>query len=325
MMNEHLYGRIPSSDKTLSRIVQGTASFHVNHKSENMALLDAIFEMGLTTIDTARSYSAGYSERFIGEWMEKRSIREKVFILSKCCHPSQDRDRVTPYDISSDLHDSLARLRTDYIDLYLMHRDDTAVPVSILVDTMNEYLQAGKIRAYGGSNWKTARIKEANEYAKANGLVGFAASSPQFSLGVPVKEPWPGCVSVSGQSAEAERAWYAQQQMPLFTWSSLSAGFFSGRFNRQSRGPFDFWLDQVCYDAYFSEENFARLDRAKQLAAEKGLALPQLALAYVLSQPQPIFAVVGQRTPEELATNLEAVSCQLTADEIRWLENGEIK
>lgn len=323
-MNEALYGRIPSSDKPISRIVQGTAAFTLAAKAENIALLDAIFEMGCTAIDTAHSYSGGYSERFIGEWMQTRDNREAVFILSKGCHPSDDRKRVTPFDLTADLHDSLARLRTDYIDLYLMHRDDTAVPVGVLVDTMNAHLQAGKIRAYGGSNWTIARIQEANAYAAANGLVGFAASSPQFSLGVPTKPPWPDCETVSGAAEASGRAWYAQQQIPLFPWSSLAAGFFSGRFNRQSQGPYDFWLDNICYESYFSDDNFDRLDRANQMAAEKGLTLPQLALAYVLNQPQPIFALVGQRSPEEFAINLEAVACRLSVAELQWLENGKL-
>lgn len=323
-MNEALYGRLRFSQKPISRLVQGTASFKLDDKAKNMALLDAVFDMGCTIIDTAQSYAGGYSERFIGEWMQTRGNREQVFILSKCCHPTIDRTRVSTFDITADLHDSLARLRTDYIDLYLMHRDDTAVPVSVLVDTMNDHLQAGKILAYGGSNWTIARIKEANAYAAANGLVGFAASSPQFSLGVPTKPPWPGCETVSGSAETTGRAWYAEQQMPLFTWSSLASGFFSGRFNRESQGPFDFWLDQVCYEAYFSDDNFDRLDRARQMADEKGLSLPQLALAYVLSQPQPIFAVVGHRSAEEFAMNLEAVACQLSVAELQWLEQGEI-
>jgi aryl-alcohol dehydrogenase-like predicted oxidoreductase len=229
---------------------------------------------------------------------------------------------VTPYDITADLHDSLARLQTDYIDLYLLHRDDLAVPVSVLVDTFNEHLQAGKIQAYGGSNWTAVRVREANAYAAANGLVGMTAVSPQFSLAVPTQPPWPGCISVSGAAGQAERDWYASQHIPLFTWSSVASGFFSGRFRPDNLESFDFWLDKVCVDAYCTPDNFARLERASKLAAERGLTPMQVAVAYVLNAGPHIFAIIGSRSPAEYQMNLTAVNCTLTADEIRWLESG---
>lgn len=331
MITQMIYGRIPSqtghtNPKPVSRLVQGTASsVDSSNPAEALALFDAVFEMGCTAFDTAHSYSGGNSERILGEWMATRGNREQVFILSKCGHPNQDRQRVTPFDITADLHDSLARLRTEYIDLYLLHRDDTAVPVSVVVETFNEHLRAGKIRGYGGSNWTAARVREANDYAAVHGLVGFAASSPQFSLAVPAKPPWPDCVSISGEPGRADREWYASQRMPLFTWSSVAAGFFTGRFTPDNLDSFTFWLDRVCADAYCTPENFARLERTKQLAVEKELTPTQLALAYVLNQSPDIFALVGSRSPEEFAQNVTAVSCTLTETEMKWLETGDIE
>lgn len=326
-MTQMLYGRFPTqpdhpSAKPVSRLVQGSAFITAATIAEAKALFDAVFEMGCTAFDTAQSYSGGHSERALGDWMAARGNREQVFILSKCCHPNQDRDRVTPYDITADLHDSLARLKTDYIDLYLLHRDDTAVPVSVIVDTFNEHLQSGKIRAYGGSNWTAWRVQEANAYAVANGLVGLTAVSPQFSLAVPATPPWPGCISVSGAAGQAEREWYARQNIPLFTWSSVAAGFFSGRFTPENLDSFDFWLDKVCVDSYCTPDNFARLERAQQLAAERGLTPMQIAVAYVLNSSPHIFPIIGSRTPEEFKMNLTAVTCPLSPDEIRWLESG---
>jgi aryl-alcohol dehydrogenase-like predicted oxidoreductase len=217
----------------------------------------------------------------------------------------------------------LARLQTDYIDLYLLHRDDTAVPVSLIVDTFNEHLQADKIRAYGGSNWTAKRVQEANTYATANGLVGLTAVSPQFSLAVPSQPPWPGCISVSGPAGQTEREWYASQGIPLFTWSSVAAGFFSGRFTPDNLDSFTYWLDKVCVASYCVPENFARLERANHLAAERGLTATQIAVAYVLNVSPQIFPIIGSRTPAEFQMNLTAVSCTLSTDEIRWLESGD--
>jgi aryl-alcohol dehydrogenase-like predicted oxidoreductase len=202
----------------------------------------------------------------------------------------------------------------------LLHRDDPGVPVGPIVEVLNEHLAAGRIHVFGGSNWTPERIQAANEYAAAHGLVPFAASSPNFSLAEQVREPWPNCISISGPQGEAVRAWYGQNEMPLFTWSSLAGGFFSGRFTRDNLDSFETYLDKLCVESYCYEDNFKRLDRARQLAEEKGLTLPQVALAYVLSQPLNIFALVGCQSGAEFKANMEASQVRLTPAEIEWLE-----
>jgi aryl-alcohol dehydrogenase-like predicted oxidoreductase len=130
-------------------------------------------------------------------------------------------------------------------------------------------------------------------------------------------------VSISGDEGEKDRKWYEETRMPLFTWSSLAGGFFSGRFTRDNLDTFESYLDRLCVETYCQEENFGRLDRAEALAGEKGLAVPQVALAYVLDQPLEVFALVGCNTGEEFRANLEAGTVGLTPDELAWLENGE--
>ena len=132
------------------------------------------------------------SERMLGEWVRRRGIREEMVIIDKGAHTRAGQKRLTPADITADLHEGLSRLGTDYIDLYLLHRDDPAMGVGPIVEVLNEYLSAGRIRAFGGSNWTAGRIAEANDYAAAHGLVGFAASSPNLSLAVPRQVPWAG-------------------------------------------------------------------------------------------------------------------------------------
>lgn len=327
-MTEMSYGRMPQSNKQISKIVQGTAYFQEHSKAEHLDYLDKIYELGCTAVDTAHTYGRGTSERILGEWISSRGIRDNIFILGKGGHPSMDRDdRITTFDITSDLHDSLARLRTDHIDLYLMHRDSPILPVGVLVELFNDFIREGKILAYGGSNWTTERIAEANAYAAAHGLIGFAASSPQFSLAAPIKPPWPGCLTISGEDYAADRAWYADNNMPLFVWSSLAAGFFTGRFTPDNLDQFfqpdAFWLDRACAEAYCTPENFALLERTQQLGEQKGLAAIQIAVAYIVNHPLQPFAVMGCRAIDEFTTNLEAASTQLTAAEMAWLETGE--
>jgi aryl-alcohol dehydrogenase-like predicted oxidoreductase len=286
------------------------------------ALLDAVFEQGCTAFDTAHGYGAGDCERVLGLWLRDRGVRDQVAIVGKGAHPYDGRSRVTPADITSDLHESLERLQVDAIDLYLLHRDDPSVPVEPLIETLNEHLRAGKIRAFGGSNWSHERIQAANDYATARGLVPFVASSPNLSLAEQIRAPWEGCLSISGPRGQAARDWYAAHNMPVFAWSSLAGGFFSGRFRRDNLTAFESGIDKLCVDSYGSEANFARLDRAQELAVKKGATVPQIALAYVLGQPLEIFALVGCKSGAEYRENAAACAIHLTPKELAWLDGG---
>jgi aryl-alcohol dehydrogenase-like predicted oxidoreductase len=314
------YGNVPGVSKPISRIVHGSIGVSSKDIEGSFAILDAVFSMGCNAFDTAHVYGQGDNERTMGRWIASRGNRDKLVIIGKGAHHSQDRKRVTPFDITADIHDSLARFKFDYIDLYLLHRDDPSVPVGPIVEVLNEHHAAGRIHAFGGSNWSFERIQEANEYAAARGLVPFVASSPNFSLADQYREPWEGCISISGPQNSAIRAAYAASQMPLFTWSSLAGGFFSGRLRRDNLDSFEEYLDKLAVHSYAGEENFRRLDRAQELGDEKGLTIPQIALSYVLSQPLNIFALVGSRTPEEFKANLDASEVRLTDAECAYLD-----
>ena len=316
------YGAIPGVTKPVAHVVQGTIMLSSAERDRSFELLDEVFEQGGTTFDTAHVYGQGDVERTLGAWVNERGLREQVVIIGKGAHPMQGRQRVTPADIASDVGESLERLGTNYIDLYLLHRDDPSQPVGPIVEVLNEQQRAGNIHAFGGSNWSHTRVAEANAYAAEHNLTPFVASSPNMSLAVQLKAPWEGCLSLSGPAGDEARAWYAAQGMPLFTWSSLAGGFFSGRFKRDNLDSFSSYLDKLCAETYGSEENFGRLDRATQLANERGLSIAQVALAYVLSLPLDVYALVGCWTGAEFREAVQASEVQLTPDELSWLENG---
>jgi len=275
------YRHIADIDKPISQLVQGTMMINFKTLETSFDLLDAVVELGCTTFDTAHGYGNGDSERVLGQWLQERGLREKIVILDKGAHHNQDRKRVTPFDITAHIYDSLARLKTDYIDLYLLHRDNPAVPVGPIVEVLNEHKQAGRINAFGGSNWTHERIQEANAYAESHGLTSFIASSPNYSL---------------------------------------AGGFFSDRFRRDNLDTFESYLDKLCVESYCYEDNFERLDRTRLLAEEKGLTVPQIALAFILNQPLNIFALVGCRTKAEFKANAEAADLKLTPEELAWLD-----
>jgi aryl-alcohol dehydrogenase-like predicted oxidoreductase len=316
------YSEISGIDKPVPRVIQGGTMIGSDlDEAESFALLDQVFEMGCNALDTAHVYSKGNSERIIGRWIQDRGLREKLVIITKGAAHSEDRRRTTAFDIASDLQDSLARLKTAYVDLYLLHRDDTNVPVEPVMEALNDHIRAGRLRTIGASNWSHQRIEAANAYAQANGLQSFVASSPQYSLADCMEEPWPLCLSISGPREAAARAWYTRNQLPLLAWSPLAGGFFSGRFRRDNLQMFgEREWDRVSIRSYATEENFQRLDRAGVLAAEKGLTATQIALAYIMNQPMNVFAVVGPSSGKKFGENVEASDIRLTQQEMAWLD-----
>jgi aryl-alcohol dehydrogenase-like predicted oxidoreductase len=319
------YATIPGVDKPVSRLVLGTMIVDSRQRDKSFDLLDAVFALGGNALDTAHVYAGGYSERGIGEWMQARGNRDEVVIISKGCHHNADRKRVTPFDLAADLHDSLGRLQTDCVDVYLLHRDDPEQPVGPLVEAFNEHLEAGRIRAFGGSNWTHQRIEEANAYAARHNLVPFTASSPNFGLAEQVENPWgPGCVSLSGPGQAEARAWYRANGMPVFAYSSLARGFFSGRITPDHFKPDHLeetrsLLDRACLTAYCHDVNIERLRRAIQLAKERKVSVPLIALAYVLHSPLNVFPLVGAANGDEFAENVRAFEVELSEQDRAWL------
>jgi len=315
------YGNVRGVDKPVSRLVLGTMIINTKQLDRSFELMDAVTKLDCTTFDTAHGYAGGESEKAIGLWLRERGNRDKMVILTKGAHPSGGRKRVTPADITSDLNDSLGRLQTDYIDIYLLHRDDPDVPVGPIVECLNEHLAAGRIHAMGGSNWTHQRIQEANYYANVHGLVPFTASSPNFGLAEQVENPWgPGCVSLSGPKEVEARKWYEENQIPVFAYSSLGRGFFSGRITRENFEAQKDSIDGACLRAYCHEVNFKRLDRVQILAEEKSMTVPQIATAYIMNQPLNVFALVGVANGDEFKANAEACELKLSAEEVDWLD-----
>jgi aryl-alcohol dehydrogenase-like predicted oxidoreductase len=312
------YGTLPGVTKPVSRIGQGTIMLRSDEKEAGFALMDAAFDAGITLFDSAYIYGGGQCEQVFGEWMSARGVRDALVVMAKGGHPNKAGSTVNPDAINQQMASSLERLQCDRADLYVLHRDDLNVPVGEIVSMMNDHLRAGRIDAWGVSNWTWQRVRDANAYAQANDLVPIAASSPNFSLAIQVKPVWPDCVGIQGPEAAEARDWYAETKLPLITWSSIARGFFSGRVTRDDNSS----LEECSRQAFCYPENFERLDRAYSLAAAMGITVPQLALAYVLCYPLNIFALVGPQSTDELRQNTAVLDVSLPAEHLRWLEAG---
>lgn len=318
-MSDMIYGKVPYVDKPVSRLVHGTIMVSMQKKDESLALLDSMYDLGVNAFDTAVIYGDG--ERVLGSWMQERGIRDKVVILTKGAHHNAWRKRVTPYDIIADVHDSLAKLMSDSIDIYILHRDNPEVPVGPIVEVLNQLHDEGKIGAFGGSNWTHERIEEANEYAEKHGLIPFSVSSPNYGLADQVDNPWgPGCVSLAGPNQAKAREWYAKTGMPIFAYSSLGRGLFSGRIKSSEPEKAEEMFEQATIKGYCHPVNFKRLERVEILAKEKGLSVPQIAMSWLMNQPLNVFALVGAYKAEEMQQNIDAMQMKLTQAELEWLD-----
>lgn len=303
--------RFPALERDLSVLALGTFGLATRSWEACCDLLDGWVELGGNVIDCAREYDEGEAERLVGRWLDERRAHDRVTVLTKGAHPDAGGDRVTPEAIAADVAASLEALRTDTIDLYVLHRDDPRVPVGPIIEALEEHRDAGRVRAFGASNWTTARLDEAAAYAAGGGLQGFSLSSPNLSLALQNQPPWSGCVSASDP---ASRAWYERTQLPVFAWSSQAGGFFTGRFRPDRRD------DERMVRVYYREDNWERLRRADAAARSRGCTANEIALAWVLHQPFPTCAIVGCRTPGELRSSLSALSIELTDAELRWLD-----
>lgn len=286
----------------LSRVVLGASGVR---DAEKARLLDQFVEAGGNCIDTARVYGGGTSEKAVGEWI-RRARPDELVILGKGAHPPN----CAPSMIEPDLAQSLDALGVDRIDLYLLHRDDPQVPVDEFVDALQEQVAAGRIGAYGGSNWSRSRLVEANRYATSRGHAGMVAVSNHFSLAEPVEPLYPGCEA----TPDKLQRYLGEAGISLFPWSSQGRGFFAD-VPAESLDP-NVWR---CWD---SPGNRGRRDRARELAARLGVPAINVALAYVLNQPFPTFPIIGPQNGEELAIALRGTAIQLDAGQLRWLETG---
>ncbi len=314
-----IYGAIQGLSKPLPRIIFGTLPL-VNTDATTFSLLDSVTEMGCYAFDTAHAYGDGASEQVIGNWMEARDNRSEVIVIDKGAHPARGRNRVDPESIKQDLQESLCRLKTDYIDLFLLHRDDPTVPVGPIIEVLNDLKNEGKIVLFGASNWNQKRLEEAGEYAQKNGLFTFSVASNQYSLAIQYDDPYPGTLSINRSSDDSQWQWYKETQFPLLAWSSLARGFFSGKFTRDNLAAFTDPQSLMSIRCYAREDNFVRLNRARQLAEEKAATVPQIALAYIFQQPLNCFAITGTLNTTHFKENIEALEIGLTKKEVSWLD-----
>ena len=313
--------QIKGVQQKISELILGTAFYNFDQQDIWFDIMDEYFASGGNTLDTAFHYGHGTSEKVIGSWLAKHAKRPDVVIVTKGAHIT-DEISAKEFEqiIKKQFSASLENLATDYIDIYMLHRDIPSVPVEAFIDTLNELLDTGKIKSFGASNWAYSRIDKANEYAATHSLQTFATVSNNLSLAVPLEPFYEGLLSAHGPGEQ----WHSKRkETPLISWSSGARGFFAGIITPQMRDSIETITDSFIVrmlEVYGSDENFQRLRRAEQLAKSKGqYSAVQIAIAWALARPFPAIPIVGPRTKQELLSCVEAASIKLTESELAWL------
>jgi len=318
---------LPGTEFTPSVICLGTGGYGSSVSQDDaFRMLDLFVELGGNFVDTARVYAAwipggeGASERTIGAWLKSRGTASRFIVATKGGHPNlatMNVSRLSPAEIAADVAASLAALQVDAIDIYWLHRDAPAIPVGEIVDAVNEQIAAGRLRAIGASNWTPERIDAANVYAAASGRVGFCASQIGWSLA----RSNPAAIGFGGElDMDAPTlAYHRRTSFPVMAYSSQAAGFFAGKAERYCGSAAK---DDGFAKRYVTAENFARLDRARDMAARHGRAANDVALAYLLSQSFPVYALTGCRNVDQVRTSCAAWNLRLSPAEVAFLESA---
>lgn len=284
-------------------------------KKECFNILDRYLDMCYNTLDVARSYSDGRAEEFLGEYL-KNKRREDVILISKGGFPLSRKEmyktRLSEKELRKDIEASLKALNTNYIDLYFLHRDDVSVPPEEMLETVNKFVQEGKVREIGASNWSCGRIAQANSYAEKNGLNKFQASQINYSLAL-TTPPLTGDITHVVMN-DVEYRWYKETDFPIIAYSVQAKGFFSKQYSGKE-------LKQSGKLSYLPlEENFRRAERIKKLSDIKKVPIPALLLSYVLSKDVNSAVIGGFSTVDQLDESESGINIKLSNKEIDFLE-----
>lgn len=315
---------IPQTDLVPSAICLGSSNFGNGiAPADAFQLLDAYVACGGNFIDTAAVYAnwlpgeKNSSEKTIGRWLARSGQRSRTVVATKGAHPdlaTMHISRMSPAEIVDDLETSLRNLQTDWLDLYWLHRDDTARPVAEILDTLHSQVVAGKIRYFGCSNWRVERIAAAQAYAAQKGITGFVANQMRWSLAQinPTALGDPTTVAMDRETL----AFHQQTGIAAIPYSSQAGGYFQklaeGREIRPNQQK-----------VYGLPENRDRLARLQSLSQETGHSVSQLVLAYLTNQPFATIPIVGCRTVAQVEDSMRAGDVRLTSEQVAWLAKGD--
>jgi aryl-alcohol dehydrogenase-like predicted oxidoreductase len=300
--------KLNNTNLIVSPVCLGTVNYGTDlSELDSKIQLSKFVESGGNFIDTAQIYGAwgsgpdNYSEYVIGKWFKETGKRHEIVLATKGAHPkwtSMEVPRVDAKCIEEDLDNSLKLLNTDYIDLYILHRDDRGAPVAQIMDCLDNARRSGKIKHYGCSNWTLPRIKEAQEYCKLNGLEGFVCNQLMWSLADINFDYVPDKSFVLMD--EETRAYSGEVGMNVMAYMSIGKGYFTRRAAKEQ-------LPSSVANVYNNPSNDAIFNFIGMTVDSSDYSYMDLALMYIMAEDS--FTAVPIASFDNMEQLNEGFSC----------------
>ena len=306
------YRQLGSSDLQVSEVSLGSWLTYGGgvERDRAEACVAKAFDVGINFIDTANVYARGRAEEFLGEVLAGRP-RDSYVLATKVFFPMSDSDRgLSRAQILKQIDLSLARLRTDYVDLYQCHRYDWDTPLEETMEALTEVVRSGKARYLGFSEWPVDKVREALALPNVEKLV---SSQPQYSMlwRGPELELIPFC---------------GEHGISQIVWSPLAQGVLTGKYkpgeppptdSRKTNDAMNYFMGRVDDDTMLE-----RVQLLQPIAAELGITMAQLALAWVLREPNIASAIIGASRPEQVVDNAAASGIELGAEILQRIDQA---
>ena len=305
------YARLGKSDIEVSRICLGCMGFGDPEKGqhkwtlgeeESRKIIKYALDRGINFFDTAMAYQGGSSEEYLGRILKSEARREDVVVATKF-HPRADMGISQKEHINNCLDNSLRRLGTDYIDLYILHMWDYHTPIEETMEAMNETVKAGKVRAIGVSNCFAWQLMKANSAARAHGWAEFVSVQGHHNL-------------IFREEEREMRPMCLDENIAMTPYSALAAGRLARLSGETKRLELDAYA-KFKYDAT-AEADELIIRRVAEIAGKRGASMSEVSLAWLLTKVTS--PVVGATKESHIDGAVKAVELKLTADEINYLE-----
>ncbi len=274
-------------------------------------LVGSALDAGINFIDTADTYSGGLAEQITGQALKNLKVpRENVIVATKVFSemgPGPNARGASRGHIMDGVKASLRRLQLDHIDLYQIHGFDPATPIEETVRALDQLVRQGHVRYVGVSNWAAWQIVKALGVAERLGLSRFESLQAYYTI--------------AGRDLERELVpMLASEGLGLMVWSPLAGGLLSGKYGREQQG--EQGSRRATFDFPPVDKNRALdcVDAMRPIAQAHGVSVAQIALAWLLHQPQVTSVIIGAKRPDQLADNIAATRVALSAAELEQLD-----
>lgn len=310
------YRRLGKTGLKVSEISLGSWLTYAGYvdKEKAVATIDAAYESGINFFDTANVYMRGEAEKIVGEALQKFP-RDSYVLATKVFWPMGEgpNDRgLSRKHVIEQCHASLKRLGTDYVDIYYCHRFDPDTPLEETLRALDDLVRQGKVLYVGVSEWKPSQIVEALHIADKKLLDRIVVNQPVYNMFQRYIEDEiiPVC---------------SEHGVGQVVFSPLAQGVLTGKYKKPGEAPSGSRAASPeasrFLQRFLTEPNLAKVEKLQSIAQEMGLSLPQLALAWILRQPNVASALIGASRPQQVEDNVKASGVELSADTLEAIEN----